>query len=130
MDSDSTLVHVADAHSPAIGSEDHRNPLSCNDAEAALDPTMPPEPVITGRAAACVGRADRLARRRVPQPGRFARLWPLAVPLEGEPKRIMCWLDVITGMELDEGGAIRVLSAQEWFDRRRRLEAVGGPPVP
>jgi hypothetical protein len=39
-------------------------------------------------------------------------------------------LQVLTNMEIDEGGAFRALNGQEWLDRRRRLEALGGPPVP
>jgi WD40 repeat protein/tRNA A-37 threonylcarbamoyl transferase component Bud32 len=59
-----------------------------------------------------------------------AQLWPAPVPVEGAPERITCWLQVLTNMEIDEGGAFRALSGQEWLDRRSRLEALGGPPVP
>jgi hypothetical protein len=51
------------------------------------------------------------------------------LPIEGDPKRIICWVQVITSMELDEGGAVHVLSAQQWLDRKRRLEALGSPPI-
>jgi hypothetical protein len=35
-----------------------------------------------------------------------------------------------TGLELDEGGAIRVLDAETWQERRRQLDKLGGLPVP
>jgi WD40 repeat protein len=57
-----------------------------------------------------------------------ARLWPVPGPLAGEPERIRCWLQVVTGMELDAAGGSRVLDAQAWQERRRRLEELGGPP--
>ncbi len=44
------------------------------------------------------------------------------------PERILLWTQVITGMEV-EHGAIRVLDAKTWEERRRRLERLGGPPV-
>jgi len=59
-----------------------------------------------------------------------ARLWPLAVPLEGEPERVMLWAQVVTGMELDDNGTVRWLDAPTWEERRQRLEKLGGAPVP
>jgi WD40 repeat protein len=61
--------------------------------------------------------------------GKTARLWSLPEPVEGEPKRITCWVQVLTNMEFDEGGAAHALSGQEWLDRRRQLEALDGPPI-
>src|SRR5207237_1149031 len=57
-----------------------------------------------------------------------ARLWPVPQPLQADPERIEVWVQVITGMELDAGGAVRVLDAEEWHQRKQRLEALGGPP--
>jgi hypothetical protein len=39
-------------------------------------------------------------------------------------------VQVLTGMELDEEGAIRVLDAAAWQERRQRLAARGEPPLP
>ncbi|MHC4323826.1 MAG: protein kinase domain-containing protein [Planctomycetota bacterium] len=49
-------------------------------------------------------------------------------PLEGDYERIICWVQVVTGMELDPTGGINVLDALEWQQRRRRLQELGGPP--
>jgi hypothetical protein len=35
---------------------------------------------------------------------------------------------VLTGMELDAGGAVQVMDAPTWRERRRRLDELGGPP--
>ncbi len=58
-----------------------------------------------------------------------ARLWPAPTPLPGDPERILLWAQVITGMEA-EHGALRVLDARTWEECRRRLDKLGGPPVP
>jgi hypothetical protein len=36
---------------------------------------------------------------------------------------------VITGMETDDFGTIRVLDAAAWQERRQRLQKLGGPPT-
>jgi WD40 repeat protein len=58
-----------------------------------------------------------------------ARLWPLPSPVPGEAERVSLWTQVLTGMELNAGG-VRALSAPTWHERRRRLDALGGAPVP
>jgi hypothetical protein len=57
-----------------------------------------------------------------------ARQWRLPPPLAGDPDRITCWLQVLTGMELDEREALRLLDAGSWQERRRQLQEWGGPP--
>ena len=59
-----------------------------------------------------------------------ARLWPVPSPFDGSPEQIRVWLNVQTGLELDEGGAIRVLDAETWHECHRQLDKLGGPPVP
>ncbi|MHC4510811.1 MAG: hypothetical protein ACYTAO_17960, partial [Planctomycetota bacterium] len=49
-------------------------------------------------------------------------------PLEGDYERIVCWVQVVTGMELDPTGGINVLDAPAWQQRRQRLQELGGPP--
>lgn len=61
---------------------------------------------------------------------RTARLWPVPRPVEGEVERIVLWVQVITGMELDLDGAALELTQQAWQDRRARLQQLGGPPLP
>ena len=50
-------------------------------------------------------------------------------PMRGDPKRIMLWVQVITGLEVDELTAVHVLDAAAWQQRRQRLQELGGPPV-
>jgi len=57
-----------------------------------------------------------------------AQLWKIH-PLAGDPERIRLWAQVITGMETDDYGTIRVLDAAAWQDRRQRLQKLGGPPA-
>ncbi len=59
----------------------------------------------------------------------FARLWKVPQPILGDPERIMLWTQVITGLEVDELTAVRVLDAATWQQRRQRLQELGGPPV-
>jgi hypothetical protein len=57
-----------------------------------------------------------------------ARLWDAPVPVEGEVERLVLWVQVLTRLELDRGGAARRLDDVTWQDRRSRLEELGGPP--
>ena len=60
-----------------------------------------------------------------------ARLWRAPTEIAGEPRRIALWTEVITGIELlNESNATQVLDAKTWEDRRRQLNALGGPPAP
>jgi WD40 repeat protein len=61
---------------------------------------------------------------------RTARLWPVPPPVAGEAEQVRVWVEVLTGLELDEDGVIRTLDAPTWEQRRRRLERLGGPPMP
>jgi tetratricopeptide (TPR) repeat protein len=54
-----------------------------------------------------------------------ARLWHLAEVPEDLP-RLAAWIEVLTGLELDERGGIRALSTARWAERR--LSQQGGPP--
>jgi WD40 repeat protein/serine/threonine protein kinase len=59
----------------------------------------------------------------------IVRIWPVPTPVAGEAQRLVLWVQVITGLELDEDDAIRVLDAETWQKRRQRLQDLGGPPV-
>jgi hypothetical protein len=41
----------------------------------------------------------------------------------------MLWSQVITGFEVNDLPAVRVLDAANWQQRRQRLQELGGPPV-
>jgi WD40 repeat protein len=58
-----------------------------------------------------------------------AQVWTAPLPVSGEPKKILLWAQVVTGMELDEYGAVRVLDSETWNERRRQFEQLGGPPI-
>lgn len=59
----------------------------------------------------------------------FTRLWPVPTPMPGDPERILLWAEVITGMEVVQG-VVHALDGGTLAERRRRLERLGGPPVP
>jgi eukaryotic-like serine/threonine-protein kinase len=59
-----------------------------------------------------------------------ARLWVVPSPVAGDADRIVLWVQVLTGMELDAAGVIRELDASTWQQRRQRLRRLGGPPLP
>lgn len=49
-------------------------------------------------------------------------------PLPGDVQRIRCWVEILTGMELDADGTIHDLNAEALQERRERLRELGGPP--
>jgi WD40 repeat protein/serine/threonine protein kinase/tetratricopeptide (TPR) repeat protein len=59
---------------------------------------------------------------------RTARLWAAPAPVRGEVRRLMCWVEVSSGMELAADGTVRLLDAPTWQERRKRLQKLGGPP--
>src|SRR5207237_554504 len=59
-----------------------------------------------------------------------ARLWPIPAPVKCSAPQIALWLSVRTGLELDESGAVRVLDATAWQERRQQFKQLGGPPFP
>jgi len=48
--------------------------------------------------------------------------------LPGNAQRIRCWVELLTGMELDAEGAIHDLTPDALQERRQRLRQLGGPP--
>jgi tetratricopeptide (TPR) repeat protein len=59
---------------------------------------------------------------------RMARLWDTPAPLPDNLPRLLAWVETLTGLELDEQGAIRALDGAAWRLRRDRLSQLGGPP--
>ena len=62
--------------------------------------------------------------------GRTAILWRLPSPVDGTAERLMLWTQTITGMELDATGALYPLDSVSLQQRARRLEELGGWPLP
>jgi hypothetical protein len=58
------------------------------------------------------------------------RFWSAPEPLPGEVERLVRWVEVLTGRELDPDGEVRSLDASTWRQRRQRLQELGGPPLP
>jgi WD40 repeat protein/tRNA A-37 threonylcarbamoyl transferase component Bud32 len=48
--------------------------------------------------------------------------------LNGDAERIRCWVELLTGMELDAQGVIHDLDPEALQERRERLRELGGPP--
>jgi len=57
-------------------------------------------------------------------------LWPAPLPIEGKSDRISLWVQILTGTELQADGSMRLLDVGEWQECRRRLQELGGPPLP
>ena len=55
-------------------------------------------------------------------------LWRVPAPLGGDVERLRLWIETAAGTELDPSGALRPLDPEEWNERRRRLEQLGGAP--
>ena len=43
-----------------------------------------------------------------------ARIRELPPPVEGDPRAVALWVQVITGMTLDDGDVVRALGVDEW----------------
>jgi tetratricopeptide (TPR) repeat protein len=59
---------------------------------------------------------------------RWMRRWDAPAPLPEDVPRLTAWVEALTGLELDDRGAIRPLDRSAWLERRSRLEQLGGPP--
>ena len=57
-----------------------------------------------------------------------ARLWDVS-ELPDNPQHIATWVEVLTGLELDELGAVKVLDTATWRERREQLGTLGGKPT-
>ena len=58
------------------------------------------------------------------------RNWEVPVPVRGDAERIVLWIDVVTGTELDDRGAVQPLDSVRWRGRRQLLDQLGGIPLP
>jgi WD40 repeat protein len=61
---------------------------------------------------------------------RVARLWPLAQPVPVGGERLRLWLQVCSGLALEDDGKDHLMDAAAWHDCHRRLQQLGGPPLP
>jgi WD40 repeat protein len=59
-----------------------------------------------------------------------ARLWDVDTELlPDDLDRIANWVEVLTGLTLDETGSIQILDNAAWLRRREKVKQQGGPPV-
>jgi WD40 repeat protein/tRNA A-37 threonylcarbamoyl transferase component Bud32 len=56
------------------------------------------------------------------------RVSAVPAPVGGDVGRVGLWVRVVTALELDEAGAVRVLDGAAWRASARRLEELGGSP--
>jgi WD40 repeat protein len=56
------------------------------------------------------------------------RLWPVIEPVPDEPERVTNWIETMTGMKFGVTGSSELLTSEEWSERKKRLEELGGPP--
>jgi WD40 repeat protein len=61
--------------------------------------------------------------------GKTVQLWDVAAALPDELERVATWVEVLTGLELDEVGSAEALDSATWLQRREKLKQLGGPPV-
>jgi tetratricopeptide (TPR) repeat protein len=59
---------------------------------------------------------------------RTARIWDAPAPLPDDLPRLAAWVETAVGLRLHEQVSIQVLDAAAWWERRRSLEQLGGPP--
>ncbi|WP_406697290.1 WD40 repeat domain-containing serine/threonine protein kinase [Singulisphaera sp. Ch08] len=57
------------------------------------------------------------------------RLWRTTVPLRGSIEQIKLWTQVLTGRELNEIDAVRLLDEASWKRCREQLQTQGGTPT-
>jgi WD40 repeat protein len=58
------------------------------------------------------------------------RLFPIKRPVPDDVRRLALAAQVLTGLELDEGGAVQILHPAAWDGRRRQLEEAGESLLP
>ncbi len=62
--------------------------------------------------------------------GWTVRSWSVPTPLTGSAKQLELWAQVVTGMELEADGGVRVLDATAWQERQQKVvqsSVVRGP---
>jgi len=118
------LAFRPDGTMVATGSPDGMVRLWCADTGLPIGPPLAGVGAIRGLVFSRDG-----GRIAAAGPDPTARCWTVPNPVEAEVERISCWVRVVTGLELDEGDAIRRMDGPTGWDLRRRLNDLGGPPL-
>ena len=59
-----------------------------------------------------------------------AQFWDVAAELlPDDLERVANWVEVLTGLTLDEDGSIQILDNAAWLRGREKVKQQGGPPV-
>jgi WD40 repeat protein/tRNA A-37 threonylcarbamoyl transferase component Bud32 len=58
------------------------------------------------------------------------RLWPMPRPVEGDVFKLRLWIQALTGLEDNPSVGGLDLTPAAWADKKRQLDALGGPPLP
>jgi WD40 repeat protein/serine/threonine protein kinase len=83
-----------------------------------------PAPVFSPDGKLFAASASRGSASRLTQVVRTPR------PVEGEVERIVLWVKILTGKELDADGEVHLLDFDDWQRARRELQRRGGSPEP
>ena len=58
------------------------------------------------------------------------QLWDVATELlPDDLERVANWVEVLTGLTLDEKGSIQILDNAAWLRGREKVKQQGGPPM-
>jgi WD40 repeat protein len=125
QDTVSCLAFAADGRSILTGSHDRTARLWDVRTGKPLGPPLRHDELV--EAAACCRDGRTVLTGSL---DRTARLWRVPTPVAGGVERILLWVAVLSGKELQPDGAVRVLGAEQWAQRQQRLQALDGAPIP
>jgi WD40 repeat protein len=123
-DTVSCLAFAADGRNVLTGSHDRTARLWDVRTGKPLGPPLRHGELVEAAAYRRDGQTDLTGGPDSP-----ARLWRIPRPVAGEVERVLRWVEVLSGKELQPDGTVCVLGAEQWQQRRQRLEALGGAPM-
>jgi WD40 repeat protein len=123
-DTVSCLAFAADGRNILTGSHDRTARLWHVPTGKPLGPPLRHDELV--EAAACCRDGQTVLTG---SPDSTARLWRVPTPVAGGVERILLWVEVLSGKELQPDGAVCVLGAEQWAQRQQRLQALGGAPI-
>ena len=53
--------------------------------------------------------------------------WEVYPAVQGDAEQVNLWVQVRTGLELDEYGSVHALEAAAWRERKKKLDDLGNP---